>query len=109
MRDSSILVHLDRSEPYSLTDLARHMALSRSTLSEAISKLERYGYVQKASPDGGDRRRIRIVLTAKGAESVRRTSVLETRRLHRVLSRLSVAERAKAVSGLETLARACRP
>ena len=109
MRDSAILVHLDRATPRSLTDLARHMGLSRSTLSEAVTKLEVFGYAKKAPSGAGDRRRIRILLTPKGAEAVRLTSVLETRRLHTVLRRLPVRERAIAVKGLETLARACRP
>ena len=41
MRDSEILVHLDRSTPLTLTELASHMDLARSTLSEAVSKLRR--------------------------------------------------------------------
>ncbi len=109
MRDSAILVHLDRSVPRSLTDLARHMGLSRSTLSEAVTKLETFGYAQKAPPGAGDKRRIRIVLTSKGVDAVRRTSVLESRRLHAVLRRLPARQRAQAVAGLEALARACHP
>jgi DNA-binding MarR family transcriptional regulator len=109
MRDSAILVHLDRAAPRSLTDLALHMGLSRSTLSEAVTKLEAFGYAQKAPAGGGDKRQIRIILTAKGVEAVRRNSVLESRRLHAVLRRLPARERAQAVAGLETLARACRP
>ena len=106
-RDSEILVHLDRSTPITLTELASHMDLARSTLSEAVSKLEKFGYLEKASR-GADRRHIGIVLSRKGVEAVRQTSVLEHRRLHAALSRLSRADLSAVIAGLETLARACR-
>jgi DNA-binding MarR family transcriptional regulator len=106
-RDSEILVHLETTTPLTLTKLADHMDLSRSTLSEAVSKLEAFGYVEKASR-GRDRRQVAIVLTSKGVDAVRRTSVLESKRLHAVLAQLSKSERAAIVGGLETLARACR-
>jgi DNA-binding MarR family transcriptional regulator len=107
-RDSEILVHLDRSTPQTLTELASHMDLARSTLSEAVSKLETFGYLEKAPRDRRDRRQIGIVLTRKGVEAVRRTSVLESRRLHTALSRLSSSDLSAVIAGLETLARACR-
>lgn len=83
------------------------MDLARSTLSEAVSKLEKFGYLEKASR-GADRRHIGIVLSRKGVEAVRQTSVLEHRRLHAALSRLSRADLSAVIAGLETLARACR-
>ncbi|HEY7474525.1 MAG TPA: MarR family transcriptional regulator [Vicinamibacterales bacterium] len=107
MRDSEILVHLHTATPLTLTQLATHMDLSRSTLSEAVSKLEAFGYVEKAVPRR-DRRQVAIVLTGKGVTAVRRTSVLESTRLHAVLARLSKSQRAAIIGGLETLARACR-
>lgn len=107
-RDSEILVHLETTTPLTLTELAAHMDLSRSTLSEAISKLEAFGYVEKATRRGGDRRHIAIVLTRKGVDAVRRTSVLESKRLQTVLTPLSKSDRAAIIRGLEKLARACR-
>lgn len=107
-RDSAILVHLDRTLPFTLTELAAHMDLSRSTLSEAVTKLEAFGYVEKAQRAGTDRRQVAIVLTKKGVEAVRRTSVLEARRLQAVLAKLSRSDVAAVIGGLETLARACR-
>ena len=107
-RDSTILVHLDRRTPTTLSELARHLDLSPSTLSEAVAKLDALGYVVKARPGtGGDRRRVGLILSAKGAAAVRASSVLEARRLRAVLARLSPADRSAAVAGLELLARAC--
>jgi DNA-binding MarR family transcriptional regulator len=107
-RDSEILVHLSVTSPLTLTQLASHMDLSRSTLSEALSKLETFGYVVKAAPRGRDRRHIGVLLAKKGVDAVRAASVLESRRLHTALSKLSRADRSAVIDGLEMLARACR-
>jgi DNA-binding MarR family transcriptional regulator len=108
-RDSQILVHLDGHAALTLSDLAAHMDLSRSTLSEALTKLERLGYVVKAPHAARDRRHIGLSLTRKGAAAVRAGSVLEGRRLRAVLSTLSARQLDAVISGLETLARACGP
>jgi DNA-binding MarR family transcriptional regulator len=84
------------------------MDLARSTLSEALSKLETFGYLEQAPRDRRDRRHIGIVLTRKGVDAVRRTSVLESQRLQAALSRLSSSDLSAVIAGLETLARACR-
>jgi len=107
-RDSTILVHLDGAEPVSLSRLARHMSLSPSTLSEAVTRLVTLGYVVKGRRAAGDRRRVGLALTRKGIDAVRASSVLEATRLRRVLSALPKPERAAAVAGLELLARGCR-
>lgn len=107
-RDAQILVHLDRREPMTLSDLAAHMDLSASTMSEAVTRLGVLGFVVKARVDAGDRRRVGIVLTAKAVAAVRAGSVLETPRLTQVLRRLPSAERARVVAGLEVLAESCR-
>jgi DNA-binding MarR family transcriptional regulator len=108
-RDSQLLVHLDRTAPMTLTTLARHMDLSASTLSEAVSKLEALGYLTKAVRQGTDRRRVGLLLTAKGVGAVRATSVLEPDRLRAVLGRLSKRDVALVIGGLSRFAEACRP
>lgn len=108
-RDAQILVHLDGPSPMTLSELAAHMDLSRSTLSEALTKLERFGYVSKSPHAMRDRRHIGLALTKKGVAAVRAGSVLEGRRLRAVLSSLSRGELASVIDGLETLARACAP
>lgn len=107
-RDAEILVHLDRSTPTSLSSLARHMDLSASTLSEAVSKLAGHGYLAKTPRLGEDRRHVGIVLTPKGVTAVRASSVLEAVRLEAVLGRLSARDLASVVDGLTRLAQACR-
>jgi DNA-binding MarR family transcriptional regulator len=108
-RDAELLVHLDRSAPTTLSELARHMDLARSTLSEAVSALETLGYVTKSGAGVRDRRHVAVVLTTRGVDAVRSSSVLETWRLGVVLGRLAERDRAAAVRGLDLLARASRP
>ncbi|HSA55603.1 MAG TPA: winged helix DNA-binding protein [Gemmatimonadaceae bacterium] len=107
-RDSEILVHLDPSRPTTLTALARHMDLAKSTLSEALKKLEALGHVRKTGRTNGNRRELRIVLTPRGVSAVRASSVLDAERLQAALSRLTARQRATAIKGLATLAEACR-
>ncbi|HYN07473.1 MAG TPA: helix-turn-helix domain-containing protein [Vicinamibacterales bacterium] len=107
-RDSQLLVHLDRRRPLAVTRLAYHMGLAASTVSEAISRLERFGYVTKAAVSGGDRRLVGILLTKKGVDAERSTSVLETGRLRTVVRRLSRRNLAEVIGGLTHLADACK-
>lgn len=107
-RDAEMLVHLDPATPTTTTELARHMDLARSTVSEAIKALEAHGYVTKGTPRDADRRHVGLTLTAKGVGAVRSDSVLEPARLTAVLKRLSRSERDAVIRGLSLLALACR-
>ena len=44
---ASVLDHLDEVEPTTLMDLARHMGVTPGTMSIAIDRLERKGYVRR--------------------------------------------------------------
>lgn len=101
-RDSAILAHLDASSPLPPSQLARHLEINRSTMSEALKRLVTLGFVRRARPGSAA-----VLLTDKGLRAIADTSVLESARLHAVLSRLSDRERALACRGLESLARAC--
>ena len=106
-RDSSLLSHLDEKVPVPPAALARHLGVSPSTLSAAVKRLVKLGYVrQERHPD--DARRLRLYLANKGAAAMRATSVLDAVRVQRLLAALTVAERRKALEGLALLARAAR-
>jgi DNA-binding MarR family transcriptional regulator len=107
-RDSVILVHIGAAGTTSLSPLARHLGLAPSTLSEALSRLSRLGYIEKAPRSGVDRRAMSVRLTPKGVAAVQDGSVLETARLQKMLSRVSAAERRVICRGLSRLADACR-
>jgi DNA-binding MarR family transcriptional regulator len=102
---ASILSHLDTVEPVSLLELARHMGVTPATMSIAVGHLVRGGYVKRARSKE-DGRRLEIVLTAKGARTRDASSVLDPERVRALLERLEPAPRARALEGLELLARA---
>jgi DNA-binding MarR family transcriptional regulator len=106
--DAQLLVHLDRRDGTRVSELASHMGLSRSTVSEAVSRLSGMGYVTKTREGERDGRLVRLRLTPAGVAAVRAVSVLEARRLRRVLGALSLGDVKRAVAGLAMLAEACR-
>lgn len=104
-RDQSLLAHLSPAEGVASGELARHFGVAHSTLSEALGRLEALGLVERErSPL--DRRAVSVRLTRAGGEALVAGSVLDHARLRAALERLSSAERATVVLGLELLARA---
>jgi len=102
---ASILDHLDEQEPVTLLDLAGHMGVTASTMSLHVERLVRRGYVLRER-DSRDARRLRLRISASGARIREANSVLDPERVRSMLSRLSAAERAAGVRGLEILVRA---
>jgi DNA-binding MarR family transcriptional regulator len=102
---ASILDHLDELDPTTVNDLARHMGVTPATMSLAVDRLERKGYVVRAR-DVADRRRVHVRLTSAGVRIREATSVLDSSRVEALLSRLTEGERAAAIHGLALLATA---
>ena len=102
---ASILDHLDELDPTTVNDLARHMGVTPATMSLALDRLERRGYVARLR-DNPDRRRVHVRLTAAGVRMREATSVLDPPRVEELLSRLTGDEREAAVRGLTLLAAA---
>lgn len=106
-QDASILVHLDRESGLGARALADHLGVAPSTLSAAVSRLARLGYLA-VSTNERDRRKREIRLTARGAEAIASTSVLDAKRVLEMLKKLGPAERKDALRGLRLLAKAAR-
>lgn len=100
---ASILDHLDELDPATVNDLARHMGVTAATMSLALDRLERKGYVARLR-DHADRRRVHVRLTTAGVRIREATSVLDPPRVEELLSRLTGEEREAAVRGLALLA-----
>jgi DNA-binding MarR family transcriptional regulator len=106
-RESTILAHLDRETPMTMTALARHLGIGAPSLSAAIKRLVRLGYVVQQADDRDARRRP-LRLSAAGARAMADSSVLDSARVRVLLRGLSTGERARALDGLALLARAAR-
>jgi DNA-binding MarR family transcriptional regulator len=104
-RDSTLLAHLSETNATPQGDLAAHVGVAKSTLSEALTGLEERGFTirQRANGDG---REALILRTPAGTKAMSGSSVLEKDRLAAILLYLTNEERCRAVDGLELLARA---
>jgi len=100
---ASILDHLDEIDPITLNDLARHMGVTAATMSLAIDRLERKGYVARLR-DAADRRRVHVRLTPSGVRVRDASSVLDPPRVEALVARLTDDEREAAIRGLALLA-----
>jgi DNA-binding MarR family transcriptional regulator len=68
---ASILDHLDELEPTTVMELAGHMGVTPATMSLAIDRLERKGYVVRLK-DAKDRRRVHVRLRSAASACARR-------------------------------------
>ena len=105
--DSTLLAHLDEDRATRPTALAKHLAVAASTLSAAIGRLAKLGYVTlgKAVSDG---RAVDLRLTDKGAAAMQASSVLDARLVAKMLAQLSPSERKRALEGIGLLAKGAR-
>ena len=106
-QDASVLVHLDREVGIRPSALSKHLGVAASTLSATISRLEKLGYLS-SSPPANDKRQRELKLTARGAEAISATSVLNADRVRALMKKLTRDERNEVVKGLGLLARAAR-
>jgi DNA-binding MarR family transcriptional regulator len=104
---ASVLDHLDEIEPTTLMELSRHMGVTPGTMSVAIDRLERKGYVVRLR-DATDRRKVHVRLTSAGVRVREASSVLDPARVEALVERLSSADRTRAVAGLTLLAHAAQ-
>lgn len=88
----AILEQLQRSGELNMSDMARFINVTTAAMTGVITRLVRDGYVARASQPG-DRRVIKIKLTAKGEKIMK--SVIEQRRqlFKRMFGTLSDRER----------------
>jgi DNA-binding MarR family transcriptional regulator len=101
--ERQLLHHVPASGGVALMDLARHLALPKSTASVVVKDLERRGFVRRRR-DARDERRLAIVLTAEGRRRVAADTVLEPDRLARALAALPAVRRGALLDAVEELA-----
>jgi len=99
-RDSTILAHLDERAPFGQGDLARYLGVAKSTLSAAIDSLAGLGYVERVKLGRSNS----LLRTPRGTRAMSGSSGIESARLRKHLRKLSAADLARTVEGLEILA-----
>ena len=104
-RDLRILHHLAADAAPHASGLARHLGLSRSTLSEALEKLERRGLILRSR--GGSNRKM-IALTAAGDAALESSDGLDGTAIGEILAQLGEDEQRRVIEGLELIGRAVR-
>jgi len=106
-RQAGILDHLDDAEPTTLGGLARHMGVTPATMSLAVERLVRDGYVRRRR-DRADARRVELTLSEAGARVRDANSVLDAERVRLMLKQLAPRDRAVGVRGLALLGQAAQ-
>lgn len=101
--DLRLLHHIDGRPGTFASELARHLGLSRSRVSEALKGLDERGLVRRTL-DGGGRKRIR--LTESGREALTSRDGLNPESIRAVLETLDEDQQQRVLGGLRLLARA---
>ena len=104
-RDATILAHLSSTNATTQAQLARHLGITKSTMSEAVKYLMAQGLLEMEVAT--DRRAHLLRLTEKGKDVMSKSSVLEADKLAAVLAEMTATEMQQAIAGLELLAQAC--
>lgn len=102
-RDASILAHLTEAYFQSPKNLAKHMNIAASTMSEALHHLVSLGYATFET-NQNDARHTRFTCTKKGKTAISDNSVLDTQKLEKLLAKMSEGNQQKVVDGLRLLA-----
>lgn len=104
--ERELLAHV--GEGASLTWLAQHLLMPKSSASVAVKDLERRGFLVRRR-DPADERRLQITLTPQGEAAVAADHVLDLAALGRALHRLPVADRRQLLALLRRLVDAATP
>jgi DNA-binding MarR family transcriptional regulator len=101
--ERQLLHHVPVDGAVSLTWLAEHLGLPKSTASTVVKSLGQRGFVARAR-DPQDERRLAIALTEQGRARLAEDTVLDPAGLRAALATLPPAVRDGLLDGLERLA-----
>jgi len=96
------LVAIGRGRPKTMTHVANLLGIKVSTLTIAINKLVKKGYVERLR-DQQDRRIVRIQLTALGMEAVEAHETFHENMIEEALSHISEEELHKFISSIDNI------
>jgi DNA-binding MarR family transcriptional regulator len=104
---ASVLDHLHATRPTTLSKLAEHMGVSRSTMSITVARLVRGGYITR-DRDKNDARCVGLTLTLTGARVKEQNTVLEPELMREMFRLMPTGELETALKGMECLAKYAR-
>jgi len=104
---ASILDHLDAAQPTTLSKLAEHMGVGRSTMSITVARLVRDGYITRKRSQN-DARSVGLTLTRAGARVKEQNTVLDPDLLKQMFRLIPANELETALRGMERLAKGAR-
>lgn len=101
---ASILDHLHVTRPTTLSKLAEHLGVSRSTMSITVARLVKAGYIARARGKT-DRRCVALTLTPAGAWIREHNTILDPELVEEMFRRMREPELENALRGIESLAK----
>ena len=101
---ASVLDHLHATRPTTLSKLAEHMGVGRSTMSTTVSRLARSGYIARRQ-NRKDRRLVELTLTPAGKRIQEQNTVLNPQLARQIFKLMGQEEAELALAGIECLAR----
>lgn len=104
---ASVLQHLHATRPTTLSRLAEHMGVGRSTMSITVARLTRAGYVA-SSRDKRDARCVSLTLRPAGVRATEENTALDTELVKKMFQRMPDAEVETALRGIECMAKYAR-
>lgn len=103
-RQASVLNHLHATRPTSLSKLAEHMGVGRSTMSITATRLTREGYIARCR-DKHDGRSVGLTLTSAGVRIKEQNTVLDAELMKEMFLLMPSRELEIALHGIESLAK----
>ena len=104
---ASVLNHLHATRAITLSKLAEHMGVGRSTISITVARLVRGGYIA-SSRDKNDARRVGLTLTPTGVRVKEQNTVLDPELVRGMFRSMPAGELETALRGIERMAKFAR-
>lgn len=97
-----VLTVLTQKNPMNIRDLSKCALIKRSTVSRAVTRMRKEGWVE-TEPNAVDARTVDVRLTPKGDELTKRVMQLASRQLKRALDGLDEADVRRMIASLQTI------
>lgn len=105
--EAHALAVLGEHGPLPQNGLARHLGLTKSTVSRLVDQLERRGWAERRVGQGDGRQRL-VALTTEGTKAGGQIDEMRRQRMQRLLDNVPEADRPAVLAALDLLVAAAR-